>query len=1221
MLRSGIRGAFVALAAFTAIPAAAQEPLPRTGPRAGAIVSAKGGEELQIPREIRWHPAVVGQDVVGGDTLRTGEIGTLGITFADQTTIRIGRQSTLVINKIAGGGADTELNLTSGSVWARAARGGTGVQVRTPAASASIRGTDWSLSVQGDRTSIIVLEGVVDFANAQGSVTLRQGEAATARIGERPTRTVLVRPDDREQMLFYLELRGIFTALPATGLDGAARRAERARLAAIPPASRTAADWVGIAENGLGADDPAMVRDAVAAARRQIGTSGPLAARLDLVDGMLAGAQRRYSDAGALLTRAAAGTAGRQRMTAQCGLIAATALTDPQRKLSLPRADDSTPGDPSEAICRAYLTGFAKGLEEAGDILRRAETAHPEDQLVALLSAQVALLLNRRDEMRATVARMRGNDPDGAETLLASGYVKGYLDGNPDGAVADFSRGVALAPGNAQLWGGLGLVQDERDARREAETAFKQAIALDPDDPVAYANYANLLLDQSRVDEAGKLIETSLRLDPSFDMAYTTKGRYLLQKGDPAAAMDFLLAGSAANPASAQGLLAIAIAQYQAGEVSLANQALDNADRLDPYDPVTSIARTAIAIDSYQADTAVTAAREAVRRYRNRGGFYAGLATTRTGGSYLGQAYRFLSLEEWGRYYTDRVADPFTATSYFDQAVAMRARPFFSRPSFDQLTGSDFADVAGNFAIQGLLLDPLAVSGRLGRIDLLRRPFVDVEVGGGLTRRGRSTGWETGVSLQAFSNTPVPTSVSLTASQQRPATGLRQADGQSAALFVGMAPSATDRVLLWGTASGSRPVLETPTVNTYDSDASRVRAYQLGAGWSHTLGYRNVLSLAAVATRADQSQTRLQGNTEIDPIFGPVTLEFNSRRDVKVDALTAAAGHNIAFGDLILRTGVEAQSGTIRGFVRDRATFDIPAFPPPIVSETEDPVASHFQAGRAYADLLWQPSDRLQVQGGAHLLGVDRAYEASRGYLDPRLGIAVSPSEGHWLRAAWRRDSEIPASFTLSPLPTVGLLPNALPVQLGGRRDTTALRWDAEWTPRFFTSVEYQGQRARKLQVPVPDTLELFDLPRARIDYLTATANVWLTHGVGAFATVGLAESETRDALGRDTDIPYVPRRFARGGVTFVHPSRVRVSLIENIVGSRLDAPGGRKLDTVYTTDLTMSYETPDRRLILGLSLLNIFDADYELTAARPTLIEPITGTGRALLATARIRF
>jgi predicted Zn-dependent protease len=112
------------------------------------------------------------------------------------------------------------------------------------------------------------------------------------------------------------------------------------------------------------------------------------------------------------------------------------------------------------------------------------------------------------------------------------------------------------------------------------------------------------------------------------------------------------------TPAYSQGLLATAIAYYQNGDVELADQALDNADRLDPNDSIIAIVRTAIALDQYRADEAVLSAREAVRRSRARGGDYAGLAVSRQSGSYPVEAYRFINLNEWARYYGDGPTTP-----------------------------------------------------------------------------------------------------------------------------------------------------------------------------------------------------------------------------------------------------------------------------------------------------------------------------------------------------------------------------------------------------------------------------------------------------------------------------------------------------------------------------------------------------------------------------------
>lgn len=1207
----------------------AQEPFPRPPPRAGVIVSAKGGEELRILREGHWRPAVVTQDVLGGDTLKTGELGALGITFADQTTIRLGRQSTLVVNAIASSPEQgtTELTLPGGAVWARASRGGSGVKVNTPAAAAAIRGTDWSLNVQGDRTALVVMEGEIELSNPQGSVIVRQGEAASARIGEKPTKTVLVRSDDREQMLFYVELRDLFRQLLASPLQGSRRQAELARLTAIPPASRTAEDWLRIAETGVNIDRRETLQHAIAEAHRRLegpeggGSVGALRARLDLVEAIVAGSEKRYAEAAALFARAARSLSGPRREEAECGYFAAATLANPKKLLPWPKA-----GDANQSFCAAYVTAFGKTIGDAQAILDLATKKHPRDLRTVLLSSEIAVLMDRRSALRAMVEQLRAIDPTSAEALYASGSLKGLIDNDLDGAVRDLTEAARLAPGSSSVWNALGLAEYARDANLEAEAAYRRGIAEDPYNPVPYANLATVLLDQSRVREAGQLIDRALELDPSLDAAYTAKGRYYLQTGDMTKALEYVLAGSAANPASAQALLMTAIVQYQSGDLQVAAQAFDNADRLDKNDPVTSIARTAIAIDQRDADAAILNAREAVRRYRNRGGFFSALAATRTGGSYLGDAYRLLGLDEWARFYTDRVADPFTAVSYFDYSAARRTRPFFTLSTLDELNGAEHADVAGNFVIQGLLLDPLAVSSRLGRIDLLRRPFLDVEIGGSWINRGGSGGWWSEASAQAFANDPVPTAVSISASQTRAMDRADRYPGgekaQNASIFVGMAPNAADRFLFWSAASAVEPDLISPAITLADEDRRKIRTGQAGAGYSHTFGYRDVLNMAVVGTRTELRDRRFAISALLDPFFNlfPMTLETQVRRRVETDTLTAAASHLFGVGDLTLRSGVEVQTGRSRAAENDFLRLTIPAFDTQATQLVNNAASVNFTAGRIYSFATWQPIDNFQAEAGLEAVRLDTSSTSVETRVNPRVGVGFAPIDGQWLRAAWRRDTELPSSFSLAPVATLGLVPNSIPLLLAGRKETAALRYDAEWTSQIFTSVEYQRQRASGLRVGVPDTLETFDLAKARLDTLSASANLWLTHGVGVFGAVGLARSRTTDVNGDTVDVPYIPKRFGRAGLTFVHPSRLRFSVVQNYIGRRFDAPGGVELKPLWTTDLSASFETQDRRFLFGFSVLNLFDRRYDQWAARAQS-EAVAGERRTLAASVRVRF
>ena len=175
--------AALALLAGSALAQAplAQAPQPRPTPAAGSIVAAKGGEELKFVQEAGWRPAEIRQDLIDGDTLRTNAIGNLAILFADQTQIRVGRNSTLMVRDVAvGAGGSTQLDLQAGNVWARAARGaGPG--------STSGRPPPWrpSGAPTGPSPWRATAGPPSSCSKASSSCAIRKGRSRSARARER----------------------------------------------------------------------------------------------------------------------------------------------------------------------------------------------------------------------------------------------------------------------------------------------------------------------------------------------------------------------------------------------------------------------------------------------------------------------------------------------------------------------------------------------------------------------------------------------------------------------------------------------------------------------------------------------------------------------------------------------------------------------------------------------------------------------------------------------------------------------------------------------------------------------------------------------------------------------------------------------------------------------------------------------------------------------------
>ena len=624
-------------------------------------------------------------------------------------------------------------------------------------------------------------------------------------------------------------------------------------------------------------------------------------------------------------------------------------------------------GGPYAALAEAWTAGFLKDIPAAIDVVKRAEARYPDDPSLPAYRAQLALLIDDREQVKAAIDRSLAIDPDDPTALEARANYKAGIESDLEGALADLTRAAAIAPGSTTIWNALGNVLSARNAEREAEAAFKRSIELDPNDPVSYANLAILYLDQDRVKEAKALIDKAMAVDPSFDIALVARGRYHLQTGELDKAMKDLLAGSTANPAYSQALLLLAAGYYESGEREPAEQALENADRLDPNDPVTSSFETAIAIDDYDSDRAIESAQETLKRARARGGDYASISANRDAGSLLNEAFRLQGLDAWGRYYGDVVFDPFSGAGYVDQALAGSVDSFVvdlgqgSFPTDPEANNSSFSSL-----FQGLMFDPLMLSGRSRTANLLRRPFVEGSVGGGfINNNGDDWGWSGEGELQGYVQTPIPWSFygKIDADQSEdfrsdttpgvpvPTSQFNlQFENISGTGYITAKPTPNDRIVAYFDMRRNEPdllgglVIQVPPVPftlgllpgfgpvdglflgaTYDRTVDDATAS--GAlGWSHTFGYRNVLNAAVFATGfkrdSDESSLVVFDTALFGTLAGLQTVETRTEQQSYLGAIN----HTYGIDDLTVRYGLEA--GTLNFQTSTVSTSTLVAAPP-----------------------------------------------------------------------------------------------------------------------------------------------------------------------------------------------------------------------------------------------------------------------------------------------------
>jgi tetratricopeptide (TPR) repeat protein len=902
---------------------------------------------------------------------------------------------------------------------------------------------------------------------------------------------------------------------------------------------------------------------------------------------MLAGQEMQYAKAAQLFAAALPGLPHDRKATAAYGLWFARSLAEPNRSFA-PPSEGIYADDPAAALARAQAVAHLQGQAEAIKVLAAAEKRFPDDARLPAARASLALELDRRDEVKEALARAKALDPDDPTYLLTSAQFRETVSSDVDGALADLQHAAAIAPGISAVWNEIGIVQSDRNAIVEADRAHRRATSLNPENPALHANYARFLMDNDQVAAAKTEIDTAEAIDPHAYPVLAAKGRYLLRIGNTAEGEKVLLDASAVNPTYGDALIGLAIASYQQNETDETMQALDNADRFDPLNPSISLIRSGIALDQFQADQAIMDAREALRRRQLRGAYYSGYDTNRQAASFLGITLENLGLDEWGQYYAARAYDPFKSSTYVDEAAAGRLSPFVGLP----VSGlARFPEGASSFSsqLQGELLDPLSIASETKRNSLERRSFVETTLNGSLQDQGVGPGWGSNALLQGTSYASVPVSYSIQGDITRPKSERENDDNNSQGLLVnlGIHPTLDDSFVLFGSQNGQNQGFPGPTYAPTLFDEAKVRDTTIGAAWSHVIEERNVVQMFAVSGDTDTwQQLRSPGG------WKQYNQNFNDQRNA------FGLSHILGIGPITLHYGIEAtqlDSRASQVTTRVRTGEIIDNF-----TISDDTFAT-----RSYVDATLDVSRNLQLEVGVYVVRFD-GKTGLWGPVDPRLGAAWSFADGQWLRAYWRQDTQFTSGYTLSPISTVSLTPMELPLVWGGQTQTAAFRWDAEWTARLFTSIEYQHQQFNGLSLAYEDLENSFITTDGKVDRLNFSGNYWIGGGFGSFASLTLNHSQDLTPGFKNYAVPLVPDYLAQVGLKYVHSSRVTAAIAQDFVGRRVggqdwnDGPIVVKLHPYTATDAAITWTSLNGGVDFSVAVNNIFDHRVESAFKMP---------------------
>jgi len=456
-----------------------------------------------------WSPAIVGQNLVVADRLRTLTQSRALLQLAELGRLRVNELTTLEVLPPRDTTSKATVDLKSGAIYFFTRDKPREFQIQTPYALAASRGTEFSVTVDADGTShYVIFDGEVGVTNDLGGILLAPGESGEARSGQAPVKTAVIQARNIVQWWLYypgvvdwldLGLTGTETNTLATSLE-----------------NYQAGDLLG-----------ALDKYPVGRTPQSDGEKTYLAALLLGVG--------QVEKAGSLLnpSNPSPAASALQQVVAAISLRPAPAAVHPSATASewlaksyAQQSQYDLTGALGSARTAAKLSpGFGFAWERvaelefsfgrtaaANDALERALKFSPRNAqawaLKGFLAAADGKLAPARDAFQKAI------DLDGAlgNAWLGRGLVR-LRAGEREAGRADLQTAAALEPNRSVLRSYLGKAFDNLNETANAQKELHLAEQLDQADPTPWLYSALLLRQQLRNNEAVDDLEKSAALN------------------------------------------------------------------------------------------------------------------------------------------------------------------------------------------------------------------------------------------------------------------------------------------------------------------------------------------------------------------------------------------------------------------------------------------------------------------------------------------------------------------------------------------------------------------------------------------------------------------------------------------------------------------------------------------------------------------------------------
>ncbi len=489
------------------------------------LVSVEGIIESRPSEKAAWQRLSLNAPICTDDIIRTAPNSRGGILVeGSDTMLRLDQTTTFQIVTQPQEKERTLIELLSG-IMHFISRVRHSLEVRTPYVNAAVDGTEFTVMVEAEQTSIVLFEGDVLTSNAAGSLRMVGEQSIIAQKGQAPQFTTRIKPEDAVQWTLHYQpiLHGLIGPAQVAAQDpleptfsnalAALRRNDTASAFAslkhIPPTGRTPRFYNYRAALFL-------LVGRVEEARRELEKS--LQARADnnsaalSLQAMIAVAQNSKAEAEALANQAVAANPN-----SAVPLIALSYAQQAQFDLdgaltSINKAVTLEPDNPYAYARQSELRLSQGDLESAEVAAQKAVALDPEIELTQTVLGFTRLTQLNLAQAKANFAKAIILSSSSPMPHLGMGLAL-IRQGQLEAGRRELEIATALDPGNALVRSYIGKAYYEEHRDEIAATQYDLAKKRDPKDPTPWYYHALLLHQQGQAIEALHNLQTSTKLN------------------------------------------------------------------------------------------------------------------------------------------------------------------------------------------------------------------------------------------------------------------------------------------------------------------------------------------------------------------------------------------------------------------------------------------------------------------------------------------------------------------------------------------------------------------------------------------------------------------------------------------------------------------------------------------------------------------------------------